>query len=178
MVDSPDRASPRFPATIEAAVHTKINATLDDWQIGTGDLCICGGARGGDILFAEHCLENGADLRLYLPLEKEAFLEASVRLPPDEDSDWENRFNRILGRSKACWPVEAPKDRNPFAANNARMIDATKTKANGGPIYLLLLWDGKGGDGEGGTSDLAHQLKSDAQHIVIIDPTELLSGDS
>ena len=173
MIDAPDRAEPRFPASREAAARSAISATLFDWQIGQGDICICGGARGGDILFAEECLKLGADLRLYLPLEQEAFLDASVRLPMSCDADWEARFKRLLNQAEVSWPAPAQSDENPFALNNRRMIHAARAEARNGPLDLLLLWNGEGGDGEGGTADLARQVRDIAQHVKIIDPAEL-----
>lgn len=177
MIDSPDRKSPRFPASLEEVVSARIAAVLDGWQVGKHDICICGGARGGDILFAEHCLERGAESRLFLPLEREAFLDASVRLPPACDSDWEDRFADILERSYATWPdPDSATDvsDNPFAKNNTRMIAAAKASADGGPIHLLLLWNGQGGDGDGGTADVVHQVEGIAESVAIIDPTQLL----
>lgn len=176
MIDSPDRDTPRFPASMENAASARIAAILEGWRVGKNDICICGGARGGDILFAEHGLDRGAQVRLFLPLEKEAFLDASVRLPPVCDSGWENRFADILGRSTAVWPdpdSTADASENPFAKNNTRMIAAAKTCANGGPIHLLLLWNGQGGDGDGGTADVAHRVEGIAAKVAIIDPTKL-----
>lgn len=53
------------------------------------------------------------------------------------------------------------------------MIAAAKTCANGGPIHLLLLWNGQGGDGDGGTADVAHRVEGIAAKVAIIDPTKL-----
>ena len=56
MVDAPDRAVPRFPATrVDAAAH-RIAAVLDEIGAGPEDLALTQGAAGGDLLFAEACL--------------------------------------------------------------------------------------------------------------------------
>ena len=179
MIDSPDRAAPRFPARKEPDVRSAIRVVLDDWNVGQGDICICGGARGGDILFAEHCLDLGADVRLFMPLAKEPFLEASVRLPAAHDACWEDRFNRILDRGTAYWPPQVPTGaarNNPFSENNARMMDHAITAAKGGPIHALLLWDGQAGDGKGGTADVAARVQEIAEDWTIINPAKLPSG--
>jgi tetratricopeptide (TPR) repeat protein len=50
MIDKPGRSEERFPPRKENAVRERIAKQLDVWTIGAGDLAICGGARGGDIL--------------------------------------------------------------------------------------------------------------------------------
>ncbi len=176
MVDASGRPVPRFPAWKEPYVRDAMAAVLDGWGVGKSDICICGGARGGDILFAELCLRRGADMRLFLPLEKRDFLEASVRLPAPLDSGWEDRFETIAGKSATCWPLteaDSAPTGNPFSRNNARMVDHAISAAQGGDILTLLLWDGKGGDGPGGTSEIAHRLGDGGAEPVVIDPTQL-----
>ena len=60
MVDSPDRTEKRFPNDkkyIDIAVNA-IAAKLDELGANKYDLALCGGACGGDLLFAESCLER------------------------------------------------------------------------------------------------------------------------
>ncbi len=78
MADAPDRAAPRFPPEQEAAVRSSISVRLARWGVGPGDLGLCSGARGGDILFTEACLESGARVCWLLPLPVEAFASRSV----------------------------------------------------------------------------------------------------
>src|SRR5918912_4249585 len=89
MIDAPDRIEKglgeRFPPRKEAAVRERLDKQLEVWKVGPGDLAICGGARGTDLLFAELCAERGAEVWLFLALPEKQFLEESVRLP---DSDW------------------------------------------------------------------------------------------
>ena len=91
MIDTPalDRPGERFPPRKEDAVRERIATQLEKWEVGAGDLAICGGARGADILFAELCADRGAEVWLFLALPESEFLDESVRLP---DSDWEQRF--------------------------------------------------------------------------------------
>jgi len=63
MVDAPDRAQPRFPATRVDAAARRIGAALDEIGAGPEDLALTQGAAGGDLLFAEACLARGVPLR-------------------------------------------------------------------------------------------------------------------
>ena len=89
MIDKPGRSEERFPPRKEIVVRERIGLQLEAWSVGAGDLAICGGARGGDILFAELCANRGAEVWLFIALPESEFLEESVRLP---NSDWEQRF--------------------------------------------------------------------------------------
>ena len=179
MIDAPDRAEPRFPATKESAVKERVNKQLDNWKIGEGDLAICGGARGADILFAEACAERGAEVWLMLPLPEPAFLEASVRLP---DSDWEDRYYNLRDREnvKLFYQPErlksSPKGVSVYARNNLWMINTARVLADDpARLYALLVWDEKPtGDGPGGTSDFAERIKKIGGRLApIINPTKL-----
>jgi hypothetical protein len=53
MIDAPDRPTPRFPPEKEPVAAVAIANTIVEIGAGPGDLAICGGACGGDLLFAE-----------------------------------------------------------------------------------------------------------------------------
>ncbi|WP_168788293.1 hypothetical protein [Paraburkholderia aromaticivorans] len=78
MIDHSDRPQTRFPPEREHAVTKDIAAVLDDLQAGSADLAICGGACGGDLIFAELMLGRGAHLDLYLPFKPQVFVKDSV----------------------------------------------------------------------------------------------------
>src|SRR5688572_447415 len=75
MIDAPGRKTPRFPPEKEGAVRERLARQLEEWKIGPGDLAICGGAQGGDMLFAEVCADRKAEVWLLLPLPEGDFLE-------------------------------------------------------------------------------------------------------
>ena len=56
MIDAPGREKPRFPPDKEPIAANAIGAALAGLDVGARDLCICGGACGGDLLFAEAAL--------------------------------------------------------------------------------------------------------------------------
>jgi hypothetical protein len=179
MIDALDRSDPRFPAAKEPAVKERIGKQLDDWKIGAGDLGICGGARGADILFAEACADRGAEVWLMLPLPEPEFLEASVRLP---DSDWEDRYYNLRERENVKLFLLPERLKSPteaisvFARNNLWMINTARVLAdNPARLCALLVWDEKPtGDGSGGTSDFAALIrKLGGQLAPIINPTKL-----
>src|SRR5580704_2003451 len=89
MVDAPGRAKPRFPLDKEPIAADAIAARLADLGIGPDDLAICGGACGGDLLFAEAALARGARLALYIPFDEPTFLQKSVDFA---DRDWRARY--------------------------------------------------------------------------------------
>jgi hypothetical protein len=179
MIDAPDRSSERFPPRKEKIVRESIAEQLEAWKIGPKDLAICGGARGGDILFAELCADRRATVWLFLPLPESEFLKQSVRLP---GADWEQRFFALRDRPEVKMVFQndrfksPPKDSSVFARNNLWMIETARNEAKDPKhLYGLLVWDEKPtGDGPGGTSDFAARIKRLGGHLApIINPTKL-----
>jgi len=178
MIDKPDRPDERFPPRKESVVREQIPKRLETWEIGAGHLAICGGARGGDVLFAELCADRGAEVWLFLALPQDEFLEASVRLP---DSNWEDRFFALTDRPnvKVYSQLErlkaAPKGTSVFARNNLWMLNTARVEANDPKnLYAILVWDEKStGDGPGGTSDFGNRVKKLGGRIAIINPLKL-----
>ena len=91
MIDAPDRDRPRFPPDKEPVAAQAIADALADLHVGPDDLCICGGACGGDLLFAEAALTRSALLEIYIPFEEPTFLEKSVDFAGE---DWRARYLR------------------------------------------------------------------------------------
>src|ERR1700684_750718 len=89
MIDAPGRAKPRFPPDKEPIAAEAIADALAGLDVGPQDLCICGGACGGDLLFAEAALARSALLEIYIPFEEPTFLEKSVDFAK---KDWRARF--------------------------------------------------------------------------------------
>jgi tetratricopeptide (TPR) repeat protein len=179
MIDKPDRPEERFPPHKEDAVRERIAKQLDVWGVGAGDLAICGGARGADILFAELCADRGAEVWLFLALPEGEFLEKSVRLA---DSDWEARFFALRDREtvKTFQQLDRlkspPKGTSVFSRSNLWMINTARVEANDPKnLYAVLVWDEKPtGDGPGGTSDFAARVKQLGGRLApIINPTKL-----
>ncbi|HKG22283.1 MAG TPA: hypothetical protein VKC34_10310 [Blastocatellia bacterium] len=178
MIDMPERKEPRFPPEKEGVVRERLRQQLDRWGIGEGDLAICGGARGTDLIFAELCADRGAEVWLFMALGEEEFLEQSVRLP---GSDWEKRFHdaRARGNVRTFFLDsklgEGANTDSVFARTNLWIIDAGLEQA-GDPrnLFALLVWDEQEtGDGPGGTSDFASRVARAGGQVAIINPIKL-----
>lgn len=175
MIDAADRREARFPASKEPAVQLRIAAQLERWNAGAGDLGICGGACGADILFAEACLERGAKVTLLIPLPEDAFLEKSVAFA---DADWEKRYRDLRARCETRFQHEAlgppAKGENVFERNNLWCLDTAYSLVPPERVHAILVWDEKPtGDGPGGTADFAERVKRGGGRVAAINPTRL-----
>ena len=178
MIDKPDRAEKRFPPSKEGIVREHIEKQLNVWKVGAGDLAICGGARGTDILFAELCADRGAEVWLFLALPETDFMEKSVRLP---DSEWETRFFDLRDRETVKIFQQSDRLKLPskgtsvFSRNNLWIVNTARVEANDPKnLFAVLVWDEKStGDGPGGTSDFQARVKQLGGRLAIINPTNL-----
>jgi hypothetical protein len=178
MVDMPGRNPPRFPAEKEDAVRAKIAGHLERWKIGEGDLAVCGGARGGDIIFAEECLRRGAGIRLLIALPLPQFVRESVRLP--KTRRWEEKLQDLQAdpRCAAIFQHEAlgpaPANVSVFERNNLWVLNTAHCEDPKEGTHALMVWDeNPTGDGPGGTSHFA----AESEHLfgppAIVNPTGL-----
>jgi tetratricopeptide (TPR) repeat protein len=177
MVDAPDRAQPRFPAGKEAAVRAAIRAQLQEITsklTGKDVKGVAGAACGGDILFHECCQELGIKSTLYLALPRAQFLQTSVRFAGEE---WVERFDTLyskLPRKELAESNQLPnwlknvKEYSFWERNNNWMLQ--NALANGGEnLTLIALWDGKSGDGPGGTRHLVTEARKQGGKTEVID---------
>lgn len=171
MVDTPDRARPRFPAGEVPRVEARVRDQLDRWGVGPGVTLLTGGARGADIIAAEAALERGATVRLVLAREPGDFLTDSVVLP---GTDWEERFWTLIDRVDV--EIVGGSRDDVYVRTNDRLVDRAR-EVEDQPLALIV-WDGEEGDGPGGTSDLLARLLrvSGPDHVVVIDPTPKASS--
>ncbi len=176
MIDKPDRAKPRFPASKEAAVREAIAGLLAVWDVGKGDLAICSGACGSDILFAEECQRRGASVRLMLALPRAEFVSKSVAFA---GNDWVQRFHRLANTCETADQIDRlgkpPADLDVFSRCNLWMLNTARVEANSADhLFSILVWDEEStGDGPGGTSDFAARVRELGGVVEIINPTKL-----
>lgn len=173
LVDRPDRVPPRFPQHRVEAVTAALGAVLDEWEAGPGTTVICGGARGADLIGAGLALSRGAAVRLRLALPPAEFARRSVDLP---GTDWHARFEEVRARAEVeVLPAGAAVGDEVFARVNAWM--AEEAYGLDERPRAIVVWDGKPGDGPGGTADLVALLAGrDADtriRIIHPDPTAL-----
>jgi hypothetical protein len=159
MIDAPDRAKPRFPADKEPIAARAIAASLADLDVRPRDLCICGGACGGDLLFAEAALARSARLELYIPFDETTFLEKSVDFA---GGDWRARFFAAKAHASLhVLPLEkgpTPAEEDPYERNNIWMLEAA-SRFGPDKVELICLWNGERGDGPGGAQHMMEEVE-------------------
>jgi hypothetical protein len=175
MIDAPGRAKPRFPPNKELVAERAIAGALADLHVGPDDLCICGGACGGDLLFAEAALARSVLLEIYIPFEEPTFLEKSVDFA---DTDWRARFFAAKARAALhVAPLELGPPRegeDPYERNNRWMLDAAM-RFGADKVDFVCLWNGEGGDGPGGTKHMMEEVRNKGGSAVWLDTTKLWS---
>jgi len=173
MVDAPGREKPRFPPDKEPIAAHAIATALDELAIEARDLCICGGACGGDLLFAEAALSHSARLELYIPFDESAFLEKSVDFA---GNSWRNRFFAVKARAALhVLPIELgppPANEDPYERNNRWMLEAA-SRFGAERLDFLCLWNGEGGDGPGGTRHMMEEVHNMGGRTIWLDTKKL-----
>ena len=177
-LDDVQRAEPRFSPDMETRARAAIRRAVDAITLEYGPVHgMAGAASGGDILFHEVCAELGVPTQVYLPMAQDSFIECSVA---PAGSDWVRRFLSLVARVP---PVVVPDgstgSRNGsveggrvWERNNECLLhDALGDGAAN--LTVLVLWDGKPGDGPGGTGHLVTMAKDAGAQITIIDPRRL-----
>jgi hypothetical protein len=177
MVDAPDRPKPRFPQAEVPRIRREVHATLVRWGVGPGTTIVCGGARGADLIAAEEGLELGARVILCLALPPEAYKKDSVELP---GTDWVAQFEAVRAVSDVRVLPEETQATNTgdvHERTNRWMIDVARSLHEGNePLRAVIVWNGEGGDGPGGTRDFVRRLDPEGQalQIRVLDPTPRL----
>ena len=92
MIDAPGRKPTRFPPDKEEIAAKVLFKKLGDSDANSEDLGLCGGACGGDLLFAEACLKLNVGLQLRIPFEEPKFLQESVNFA---GKNWRDRFFKV-----------------------------------------------------------------------------------
>lgn len=175
MIDAPQRPQPRFPAAMEQEAAVKISEILDKLEANQRHLAIVPGiACGGDILFIEACLARQMKVQAYLPFAPAEFITQSVGFAGD---DWVERFQRIINHPlvEIHFQLEelgaVPPEENPFERNN-RWTLRSSLNYDINKLRLIVLWDGKGGDGQGGTFDMVKQVRQLGGTVEHLDTTK------
>lgn len=175
LTDAPGRPERRFEETEVARVARDVHRVLEHWGVGPGTTLVCGGGRGADLIGAEEALALGADVVLCLAQPPDAFARQSVA---GADPSWPARFDAVRERAAAVEVL--PEDQHPgndgsiHAATNTWMISRARLLGGGVEPRVVVVWNGREGDGPGGTRDFLRQLgieKPQADRLAIIDPT-------
>ncbi len=178
-IDARERKRPRFPASSEGKARDMIRRAVVEEQAQGGSQPIMGfaaGASGGDILFHEVCAELGIPTTLLLPLPEDEFAAESVA---DAGSEWIERFLTLTKRLEVRHLTGLPdwmagNDSYTIWQRGNRWILHTAMSLAEADITLIVLWDGKGGDGPGGTENMVELAKSRHVKTVQLPASELV----
>ena len=173
MIDAAGRSPPRFPPDKEPIAKAAIDGALRDLDFGEADLAICGGACGGDLLFAEAAVAGGARLEIYIPFDEETFLKNSVDFAGE---NWRARYFAMKAQgSLHVMPDEigpAPEGEDPYERNNVWMLERAR-RFGADRLDLVCLWNGQSGDGPGGTRHMMEEAQKSGGRAIWLDTTKL-----
>ncbi len=184
-VDAPGRQEPRFPADKEPLARAAIReAVLREAAGPGGAVGLAGAASGGDILFHEVCAELGIATVLYLALPPEQYVKESVA---PAGGDWIRRFWAIKDRFPAA-PILARSADLPgwlqhqesysiWQRNNLWMLNEALA-AGARNLTVLALWNGKQGDGPGGTADMIEIARARGAETRVLDTNAVFGAGS
>lgn len=174
MVDQPHRAQPRFPSQLERAVHDAIRQSLQKLGARLGYASV---ACGSDILFLEAILEVNGSAHVVLPYEKKRFIKESVDIIPG--AGWGPRCERLL--QQAATVVTASEGRLEggsvsYEYANLLLYGLASIRAEQFETELVpvAVWDGRPGDGPGGTASTVARWKELGHNVIVIDVAEIL----
>ena len=174
MIDQPGRARPRFPAQLVPAVQEAIRAWL---RHGDGLIGYSSAACGSDILFLETVLDLKGEAFVVLPYEQESFARDSVDFVPG--ADWKARFESILQRAShvvttSKGKMEGGSVSYDYANRVLHGLAALRADELEADLTGLAVWDGRPGDGPGGTDSVVQRWRSLGIPVRQIDLIEIL----
>jgi hypothetical protein len=181
MIDQAGREHARFPASAESRARGAIRdaITAIAWSQPGNTIALAAAASGGDLLFQECCEELGIPAMVLLALPRDAFEAESVA---PAGPGWVKRYHALLERT-------APNRLHVMEGNDGLLEGATDNvwqRANLWMIEqasslaperaLLALWDGKTGDGPGGTEHFLQVAEQFGVRILPVIPMEAISA--
>jgi hypothetical protein len=174
MIDAPDRKTPRFPPDKEDDARRAIDGALDKIGVTEADLAICGGACGGDLLFAEACLARTMRLEIYIPFDEPTFLIGSVDFAGDR---WHQRYLQARSKAAALHVMtvelgELPPGEDAYERVNRWMLDAAD-RFDGDRMAFICLWNGEAGDGPGGAQHFMEEVRRRTARVHWLDTRQL-----
>ena len=164
----PSRTSVQLPITLaigftghrklpdEAKCREAIRKVLLDWidKVPGVVYGVTSAAAGGDLLFAETCLELNLPIRVFLPLPKEQFRE-------DFDEPAWARAECVFKKALSV-EVTGAGEKLPDRYYECGIETVQQSQV------LLALWDGEPSQGLGGTADMVHFAKEQGRPVIWI----------
>ncbi len=174
MIDRPERTPSRFPPQLEQAVSKAIRDQLTKLD---GCIGYSSAACGSDILFQEAILELKGEAHVVLPYDRDQFMKDSVAFI--SGADWASRYERVLNAATEMQIASAQR----LAAGtinyehaNILLHGLASIRANQIETELvpLAVWDGRAGDGPGGTQSVVERWQGLRHEVEIVNIAELL----
>jgi class 3 adenylate cyclase len=167
MVDQEGRAAPRFPALLEAKVSEAIRERLAALDAAFG---YSSAACGSDILFQEAMAERDSETHVVLPFEKDEFKDHSV----ERVAGWAERFDRVMERAADLVIASSQRVKSSgvfydYANRLLYGLAAARAKQLDTKLEALSVWDGKSGDGPGGTASAVEMWRAAGAKVNVID---------
>ena len=177
LIDRADRLQRRFPASLEQQVADAIRERLRPLGAGYG---YASAACGGDILFLEALAEMKADRHLVLPYDRDQFKQDCVEYAPG--GDWASRYERALATAKEVTTASPERmagggmsyEYGFLMLDGAAGVRADELETD---LVCLALWDGRPGDGPGGTASAVERWRKAGRRVEWIDLTDLANRD-
>jgi hypothetical protein len=149
-VNNRSRSSVKLPSSLaigfsghrklpdEAKSREAIRKVLEDWKARVSGVVygVSSIAAGGDLLFAETCMELSLPIRVFLPFKKEQFREDF------DDPTW-RRAERVLASALSV-EVTGASEKSTEAYYECGIETVEQSQ------LLIALWDGEPGRGLGG----------------------------
>jgi hypothetical protein len=140
----------------EDKCRSAIRGVLIEWSAkGAGVVYgVSSVAAGGDLLFAESCVDLGLPIRIMLPSPPEKFREDF------DEADW-RRAERLMSLALSVEVAGVSEQ------NDERYYECGIETVNQSQL-LIVLWDGEPGRGMGGTADMVNFAKGQSRPTVWI----------
>ena len=174
MVDAAGRDPARFPETLVPRVKREIRAWLDLQDIEVG---FASAACGSDLLFLEALLERGGEAHVILPYDEESYCRDSVAVSGKVCSD---RFQHVLhGPNRAVVqqlsgrPLKFGEVAYDYASQILHGLAIMHAEQLSTELRRLAVWDGKPGEGPGGTTDVVNHWSRLGHPIDVIPVPEV-----
>lgn len=166
MIDHPNRATPRFPISIEQQVKESITNSIRtlNARIGYSSL-----ACGGDILFAEAMAAEGGEVNIFLPFAESDFIDQSIRFAGD---DWVKRYYNLVEKFPVTYITkESYAGFDDLFAYQNRIISGLAALRSAShhsePTLLTVLSEVDFKRKKGGTRDTIHLWPFPQRHVNI-----------
>ena len=159
MIDLPDRPEPRFPASLEQAARVQIGEAISaayrtlrhdrrSWDLRA--------AREAGTSYSTRSAEAGASgPSLCSPSSRTSSSGAQLKALWEATGQGGSGISGTQPQLTASTCSDWRQGMRPMPKCNTELLEMARQH---GPVHLIALWDGKGGDGPGGTADLVLRL--------------------